>query len=240
MGILRLLGSLRLAVWLLAGTILFLFAGSVLMPLRPADYARMNDGLLFDWLASVAAKPVHFWFWAVLVLLSLLTANTLVCSVESLWRKRGAEGFWLRISPQLMHLGFLLILLAHLLSSGWGFRIAGALPEGGGGLLPDGSRLRVTGIEMTAYPSGMPRAWYADIEFQGAGGERVSGRLGPNRPVFSEGVGIYLKSVQFSRQGPVALLQVSRDPGALWALAGALVFTLGNFVLLGLKVRRGA
>jgi len=234
----RILGSLRLAVWLLAGTLLFLFAGSMILPIRPDAYAGMNDGLLFDWLRGVASNPLHFWFWAVLLLLCVLTVNTVVCSIDSLWRKTGGSGFWLRISPQLMHLGFLLILLAHLLSASTGFRVSGALSQGGTGVLPDGKRLQVSRITMDAYPGGMPRAWWADVELRYGSKPAVRGKLGPNRPLFADGVGVYLKSVQYGRRGPVALLHVSRDPGALWALAGACLFTAGNFILLFLKVRR--
>lgn len=234
-GILR---SLRLAVWLLAGTLLFLFAGSMILPARPDAYAGMNDALLFDWLRGVASNPLHFWFWAVLLLLALLTVNTVVCSLDSLWKKRSGADFWLRISPQLMHLGFLLILLAHLLSASSGFRVSGTLARGSAGVLPDGKRLHVSRITMDSYPGGMPRAWWADVELRYGSQPAVRGTLGPNRPLFVDGVGVYLKSVRYGRQGPVAVLHASRDPGALWALAGACLFTAGNFILLFLKVRR--
>lgn len=232
--------SLRLAVWLMAGVILFLFAGSIVMPARPDAYGGINSGLLFDWLWSEAGNPLHFWFWAVLIILCFLTFNTIVCSVDSVVRKLSRAEFWLRISPQFMHLGFLLILLAHLLSSGWGFKVEGNLPEGRAALLPDGSTLRVYNVKVESYPSGMPKSWMAEVDVRGKeGGGTVTGRLGPNRPAFFDGVGVYLKSVNMSRFGMAVHLVAARDPGALWALIGAVLFTLGNLVFLGLRIRAG-
>jgi len=68
-----------------------------------------------------------------------------------------------------------------------------------------------------------------------AGGTE-SGTMRPNRPFFYRGFGIYLKEVGFVPE-PVALVEIHREPGAGWALAGALLFTAGNIVLLA--VRRG-
>jgi hypothetical protein len=53
----------------------------------------------------------------------------------------------------------------------------------------------------------------------------------PNEPFFFEGVGIYLKQVEpFPR--PVGLVEIHREPGAAVALAGALLFTVGNVVVV--------
>ena len=147
------------------------------MPARPDAYGRINSGLLFDWLGREAENPLHFWFWAVLILLCLLTLNTIVCSVDSVVRKLSRAEFMLRISPQLMHLGFLLILLAHLLSSGWGFKVEGNLAQGNVASLPEGNRLRVYNVKVETYPSGMPRSWRADVDFRGSkGGSAATGR----------------------------------------------------------------
>ncbi len=235
----ELFNSLRTAVWLLVGLIVFLLAGSLIMPARPDRYGAMNSQLLFEWLAAEWRNPVHFWFLMVLVLLALVTLNTLVCSVDSVLRRLTRREFLLRISPQLMHVGFLLILLAHLLSSGWGFKAEGVLPKGASGVLPTGQRVTLRTLDMDFYASGMPRSWWADVELTGADGERASGRIGPNRPLFHKGVGVYLKNPTMVRNAPAAQIYVAADPGALWALAGALVFTLGNGIVLVLRVRGG-
>ena len=57
------------------------------------------------------------------------------------------------------------------------------------------------------------------------------GVIRPNEPFFLQGVGIYLKQVEVY---PVkfGILEIHREPGAGWALAGALLFTMGNVVVV--------
>ena len=69
----------------------------------------------------------------------------------------------------------------------------------------------------------------------GTGGVRTA-TVRPNHPFFYRGSGNYPKQVElFPVRG--ALIEVHREPGAGLALAGALLFTMGNVVLLA--VRRG-
>jgi len=237
--ILNLFTSVRTTVWLILASIAFLFAGSLIMPIRPERYQGMNSELLFRWLADEWRHPIHVWFLVVLFLLVLLTVNTLVCSVESVLRRLNRREFLLRISPQLMHVGFLFILLAHLASAGWGFKTEGVLARGGSGILPTGEAIFLKNLDMERYPSGMPRTWWADVEVHREGRRIETGRIGPNQPLFYDGVGIYLKNLTMTQRGPGAQLQVARDPGALWALSGALLFTVGNVIFLGLRIRGG-
>jgi hypothetical protein len=65
----------------------------------------------------------------------------------------------------------------------------------------------------------------------------ATGVLGPNAPLFYKGMGVYLKSFDL-RDRPVALLMVNRDPGALWALAGSVLFMAGTIVILVLKWKK--
>jgi len=231
--------SLKTAVWLMLAVLAVLFAGSAIMPSRPDIYGDMNDILLFDWLRETAGKPMNFWFVAALGLLAVLAVNTIVCSLDSLIKKLNRREFLLRISPQLMHIGFLFILLGHLLGAGWGFKTGGALNEGRSGILPDGKAVVLRSLDMQFYPSGMPRDWSANVDIYENNSRVASGTLGANRPLFVDGIGIYLKSLTQTNDGPAAVIHVARDPGALWALAGAIVFTVGNFIFLWLKTRSG-
>jgi len=238
--ILRLLGALKTSVWLLTGLVVVLFVGSVVMPALPSEYLTINDELLFDWLRGAGKNPAHAWFFLALGLLVCLTLNTLVCSVESIARRSGGGEFLLRISPQIMHAGFLFILLAHFMSGGWGFKMSGTLPEGQAGGLPGGRVLFLKDLRIDTYPSGMPRSWSADLEVYHGREKLGAGRAEANTPFFLDGVGYYLKNITMTSAGPAAVLYVSRDPGALFALLGAILFALGNVVFLGLRVRSGA
>jgi hypothetical protein len=50
-------------------------------------------------------------------------------------------------------------------------------------------------------------------------------------------MGVYLKSFDL-QQPPAAFLLVTRDPGAVWALVGAVFFMVGTVIILFLKWKK--
>ena len=103
--------SLTLGLWLLGGVMFFLAAGSFLQ----GEGSFINEVALLDWLREVPLKE-SWWLWCSLALLALLALNTVLCSFESLRTKWQRGSFLLKIAPQLMHLGFLCIMIAHIVS----------------------------------------------------------------------------------------------------------------------------
>jgi cytochrome c biogenesis protein ResB len=79
--------------------------------------------------------------------------------------------------------------------------------------------------------------WSAEVSLYESNEVVKRGTLGPNKPLFYKGVGVYLKSLDFER-GPAALLMVNKDPGAVWALVGSILFMLGSITLLALKWKK--
>ncbi len=231
--------SLKTTVWLLTGLIGAFFLGSYLMPEYRDIHNAMNDRILFAWVREIAVLHpwATGWFFLSLAGLSLLAVNTAVCSVQAVRGRWSRADAVLRIAPQIVHAGFLLILLAHLLGAGWGYRISGVLPEGGSGRLPDGRVVELRSIRVLTDASGRPRDWTADVAVYRNGRETAAGSLGPNRPLFTGGAGIYLKSFELD-PSPAAFLLVTRDPGAVWALAGAILFTIGSVVILMVKWKK--
>ena len=92
--------------------------------------------------------------------------------------------------------------------------------------------MQVERITAETGPMGMMSSYAAQLRVAGAGVSEVR----PNVPLFHKGYGIYLKQVALTPE-PVALLEIHREPGAPVALLGALLFTLGNLLLLA--QRRG-
>ena len=228
--------SLKTTVWTLLAFIVVFFAGSYLMPLHRDVFGPMNEMLLFTWLADVAAFSIWqtWWFFLSLGLLVLLTINTLVCSVQAVKGKWSRSDFLLRIAPQIVHVGFLLILLAHLLGAGWGYRLSGMLPEGASAQIPGDRVLRLDALRVHPDPAGYVAGWEASVSLVRGGRQVASGILAPNSPLFHEGTGIYLKSFDLER-GPMAFLLVHRDPGAPWALAGGILFIIGSIIIAVVK-----
>lgn len=236
----KFLFSLKTAVWTLFILICVFFVGSYMMPVHRGVFAPMNDVLLFDWVKSTALPNIAttWWFFLALALLVLLTINTVMCSVQAILGRWSRRNFLIRISPQIVHAGFLFILLAHLLGAGWGYRLTGALPEGGYGGLPENRGLSIIRINVEADAQGYLKDWSVDVTVYDNKDIATSGSLGPNRPLFYKGVGIYLKTLSFE-QGPVAVLMVNKDPGAVWAFVGSLLFILGLVPLLAVKWKAG-
>lgn len=211
------LSSLNLGLWLLSGVMLVLAVGS--FSRGSSESAGLNDMPLLSWLQR-APLSFSWWLWLAVALLVVLCLNTVICSIEAL-RRKGRS-----IAPHLMHAGFLLVVLAHLFSAYGGFKDQVQLVEGSSIGFRDGERLQVEKISADVGPMGMMTSYRAEM--------RLDGKLTtvqPNAPLFHKGYGIYLKQVELM-PAPVALVEIHREPGAIPALLGALLFTAGNLMLL--------
>ena len=227
----RYLVSLNLGLWLMAGVLLFMAFGSFVSGGETGS--SINDLPIFLWLQE-APLVASWWLWTTIGLLALLALNTVLCSIESLRKKWERGNFLVRIAPQVMHLGFLLIMVAHLFSARGSFKQVMEVGEGSTIGFPDGGVVLVERLHAAMGPMGMPSGYSAEVRTLAGG--TTSGTMSPNHPFFYGGFGLYLKEVGFM-PAPVALVEIHREPGAGWALAGALLFTVGNVVLLA--VRRG-
>jgi hypothetical protein len=227
--------SLKTAVWLLLVLLVVLFYGSLIMPSRP-EFQGLYTLPLFQWLVG-SPFGITWWLWLSIAVLSLTTINTLVCSIDSVVEKRGARKWLLIVSPQVVHIGFLFILFAHLLSSYGSYKVMAYAYEGSVLQLPGGSEVVFDRINTTIDPAGYMTGWSADITYYRE--HRIVARdvIRPNAPSFHDGFGIYIRTI---REAPyaTALIEVSREPGAPYALAGGLLFLTGMFSLLLLKIRR--
>lgn len=227
--------SLRTAIWLLLAQIIMLLFGAIIMPLKE-EFQALHTEPLLKWLMETPAG-ITWWLWGAIVILSLLTANTLFCSIESIIKKRGGRQWLLIISPQIIHIGFLFMLLAHLLSSYGSFRGTAFMNEGSAISLPNGNELMLSEIKTDIGPSGYIRNWSANIKYYRDGIFIADDLIQPNSPSLMDGLGVYIKTVQM-RPSPAVLIEVTREPGALWALVGGILFLLGMITLLALRIKR--
>lgn len=230
----NLLISLEAGLVLLALLCIAMAAGS--FKLSGDLAAALNSMPLFAWLCEFSLATT-WWLWLTVVLLTLLVLNTLFCSVAVLFQRFSWNSIPVWLPPQLIHAGFLLIVLAHLQSSLWGFKGSIEIPEGNVFLLPNGKSVQVAQVGAIFSPRGgdMPlgyRALLVTPETAGQGGVTIT----PNNPWFSNGYGMYIKHAE-PGQPPTALLEIHRDPGAATALAGAILFAMGNLLLLYTRSR---
>jgi len=224
--------SLDLCLGLLAAACITMAAGSFL--LKDDFAAAINSMPLFAWLVEVPVG-VSWWLWLTVILLMILVLNTILCSSEILWSRWGRAGWTALIAPQLIHAGFLLVVLAHLLSAYGGHTQQVVVEEGMVAQLPDGRQFGVAGIGVVMAPMGMPIGFSSELVTNLKNTEERF-TISPNHPWFSGGYGVYIKQAEgypYKR----ALLEIHREPGAGMALAGAIVFTIGNILVVWLRSR---
>jgi len=224
--------SIEVCLGLLALVCVAMAGGSFLLK---GDYAAaINAVPLLVWLREVPFGA-SWWLWLTVVLLALLVINTILCSSETLWSRRGRAGVIALLAPQLIHAGFLLMVLAHLQSAYGGSMQQVEVVEGMLAQLPDGRQFGVAGIGVVMSPRGMPTGFSSELVTDLHNpAKRVT--ISPNHPWFSGGYGVYIKQAEgypYKR----ALLEIHREPGAGMALAGALVFTVGNVLVVWLRSR---
>ena len=207
------------------------------MPLKE-EFLALNQSPLFEWLLENPLE-LTWWIWGAVLVVSLLAANTLLCSIESLIKKRSAQRVLLIIAPQIIHAGFLFLLFAHLLSSSGGFHGTTFVLRGTVLPLPNGLDVVFDEIHVDTDKSGLISDWSAQIRYFREGRYVTHDVIQPNSPSFQKGLGIYIKMVQM-KPFPAALIEVSREPGAVWALIGGVCFMGGLIILLIMKITREA
>lgn len=231
----RLLLSLRTAVVLTFALTLILFIGSAFMSAREV-YQTIHAVPLYTWLIT-QPFTVTWWLWCSIGLLVMLTANTLICSFDHLIKKRSRPNWLLVISPQIIHAGFLFMLIAHGISATSSFTAYQAVTEGSLLHMPHNAALSVQRIDIAISEEGYLTDWSVAVAYTQDRSMTVQGRLMPNRPLFFSGVGVYIRDISAF---PVraALLELSYEPGALWALIGGILFMGGTIMLILFKMRR--
>lgn len=226
--------SVNTTVVLIFLLIVSLFAGAFIMPVKK-EFMTIHSMPLFEWLKENSLN-ITWWLWLSIIILGILTFNTIACSIESLIKKRKVTQWLLLISPQIIHIGFLFILLAHLLSSIGGFTGNAVLREGSFLKLRGDLVLHIKNIGIDIDHYGYLRNWQVDVEYLSMKDGIIADKIKPNKPSLKKGFNINVKDIQAFPQKAL-LLQVSKDPGALWALIGGILFFFGTITLIALKTK---
>ncbi len=232
--VIRFFLSLRTAIWLLVLIFALFFAGAFVMPAKE-EYRSISLMPLFKWLVS---QPIGitWWLWGSIGVLSLLTINTIFCSIESVVKKRKVTHWLLLISPQIIHISFLFILFAHLLDAWGGFKYLTFVREGTLLRITEDNTLQIKDINISLDTSGYISDWKVDVEYFLNGETVRKDIIRPNKPSVENGLNINVKDLRVFPHEAV-LLQISREPGAVWALVGGILFMVGITILILFKIR---
>lgn len=203
----RVLSSLKTTLALVAALVGLSAWGSFAIQRHPEDYETIERGVLLEWLRSAGlAQPAASWWIAGMVLTAgLLSLNTVACVAGRLLRAWKVRRLSARsLSAHLAHLGFLLVLLAHLLGSVAGFRSDGHQAfEGQSFAVParPGWVFDVDRVAVDLAPQGWPRDLSARIVLREAGAPRATADVRVNHPLFVDGAAVYLTGAQPTLRG---------------------------------------
>ena len=212
-------------------TVLLLAIGSVVMA-ATRDGASAGIGL--DDLTGFFERPAiaHLWLYALVPVAALYALNTLLATWETVttrWRsgQRAPRAY----AAAVMHLAFLVALLAHL-AGGFFSREGGQhLVTEGWQPLPGFGEARLVSLEVDQLPNGMPRTARAALELRDPAGRVEPVEVGYNQPL-SHRLGSRLAILADLGQAPVARLASGDETCALaqqqrCLLAGEPVDVLG-------------
>ncbi len=226
--------SLKTSLWLLGIILLLLLSGAFIMPGRQ-EFQDLHSIPLFSWLTKQPLE-LTWWLWGLIFLLGLLACNTLFCSIESIIKKRKVTSWLLLISPQIIHIGFLFILLAHFLSSMGASQSTVTLMEGFSIPVNEETSLKINNIDIDIDQYGYVTDWKVKISYFINERTLMHDTISPNSPSVQMGFNINVRDISaFPRK--TILLQINREPGAVWALTGGILFMAGIVTLIILRVR---
>lgn len=225
--------SLRTSIWLIMLLIVCMFAGAFVMPAKK-EFQSIHEIPLFEWMIE-QPLAVTWWLWGAVFVIAVTVINTFFCSVDSLARKHRATRWLLLVSPQIIHIGFLLIVFAHLLDAFGSYKSIMPVSEGSVVKISENEAVKIKGIR-ARIASGYVSDWEVDIEIYRNGFMYNSDVMRPNQPSIQPRYNIIVKDLRLY-PSRAALLQISREPGALWALAGGILFMAGITVLIVFKAR---
>lgn len=247
------LGRPSLSVCLIYLIVADILVGSFIMRDNPKIFAVLDSITIQEWVVTYGLNNLKatWWFFVCLYLLLSLGITTSVCSINkviSVIKRFYGNGFLklaLKLSPSVIHLGFLFLLLGQLASHTLGVNSHGHILDVGGSMIVPGSDIVVVLKDLRI------DFFKGDREFLGMEGEAktVSGtlsiydrhedhekRISMNHPMMYKGWGLFIQDFSPKSEGnkrpPYINMTLRRDPGIRLMIAGGVMFGLGLVLYL--------
>ncbi|WP_054701316.1 hypothetical protein [Desulfosarcina cetonica] len=243
------LGGIHLTVILCLFLVIDLTIGYICLNRHTILFAPLNDVGLMAWIRTYGRTNLArtAWFFALLLLLTLLCINTFVCTTDRvavLIARRShiaRQHFVFKFAPHIMHYAMIVILVGYLCSYLFAeVLVSRTLIPGMPFRLP-GSDIHITLVELDPlyYPGSrlpafenrvlQPRARLRVVE----GDRQRTATLNINHPLRCHGYSLFLKDFTPKRKEggmnrSVRIdLTVRKDPGVPLYLAGIVLFSVG-------------
>lgn len=233
----KLLCSLKLTIVLASAATLLSVGGSLLIPFNPQIFDGLDGMPLNLWIETMVPQAPKQTWWIPVggVLVGLLALNTLCCFIDWLFHLRAR---WRKSGEYLIHLGFVLILIAFFWGSLAGFRSEGnGLIVGQSMFLPQlDVTLKLESFEPVFNQQGRPTDMRNGLAIYRGAQLLKRIQTQANHPLTWQGLVVipasYGQTMWGGRQTLYSVLTINYDPGANLALAGGV--TMGCGVLLAL------
>ncbi len=191
--LIRFLASTRLAlVLILAGLVSAGFSTMIPQGLPPAEYP-LRYGALAGRVLLAIGMDRFFSSVPFILLSSLFAVNLSACTVMRI-RRRARAGISPVSGPDLIHIGFLLLLAAGLVSAAFREEALFFLAEGEHVLLPDRFQVTLERFDTDRYPDGRVRAWISTLRIARQGESGRVRRVMVNRPASAGSIRLYQSS----------------------------------------------
>lgn len=133
--------------------------GSLLTVSSRGFYQVLDSTILLPELFAMGTANLKFtlWIYILIVLITLFAINTFVCTTDRVFSIVRVRSPWQTILPHIVHIGFLIALLGHLLGSSGGFKSPqNFIFEGNTIQVPgtEGLKVRLDNVDVRGVPGG--------------------------------------------------------------------------------------
>jgi cytochrome c biogenesis factor len=212
--------SIKTYLWVSGLGMGIFLIGSFYIPQNLAIFSGINDMPLMNWLSinnSVIDKLL--WIYVLIGIMLLLWICTLICSLDAIIKRTTRKSFIRVLSPQVLHIGILLVILGHGVSTMTGYKHD--LPmKATDSYEAKGFNVKINDMDFFKNPGENSTRWRAQLEIDGN-----IHMLEVGKPVFYNSVGFFAKSAQEKKK--TAIIGLIYDPGVIWEIIGAFVFIIG-------------
>lgn len=212
--------------------------GSLISMKNPAVFQALDQAILFPWLFSIGKTNLNIslWIFILVFLTAIFAINTAACALDKLYSIFKDKRPWQLLFPQIVHIGFLIALLGHLIGSIYGFRSPGNFIFQGQTIeVPSqpGLSLRFDDIEMKA----SRRAGLEDLKTKVAllkdGKEILKDDIRINGPLIYKGISFYHADQGEAPTGLILKTGVEDFRikfGGAFKTGGGAIFKLGRII----------
>jgi len=157
-----------------------LIVGSLIMNYFPESYKGLSGEDITFFFNN--PRPIHTWFYIMFVAFAMYGISIFFCTLDSLIKKARSRTRKIPLyGASIVHIGFIITLVAHLIGGIWS-ESGRPVTIGDTWVQAGDCEMRVTGLDTTSYPNGMPRKITAHMAIR-RDGKETTDTLGYNNPV---------------------------------------------------------